>query len=312
MSIFAIIMISLLGLILVVLAVLILIGVGSFNMSLSAKSIAKNISRANTKKNYENFKIDHTWWDKHPSEIIDIKTFDDLTLYGHFINCEKSNNVAIIVHGYGGEYKDMNSYADIFLKRGYNVLAVECRAHGNSEGDMVGMGWLDRLDIKAWVEYLIQKNSNYKIVLFGQSMGASAVCMALGEDLPKNVICAISDCGFDNVYRQMYYVCKGHLRFLAKPTLNIFNSYMKRTKNYDMKLADATSQLKKSKIPVLFIHGNADDFVPVEMCYRLSETIPENRRDVLIVDGAGHIMSYATDTKAYVKKVNNFLNKYNM
>ena len=305
-------MICLLGLILLGLSMFILIGYFSFRMSFSSKSVAKRIAKLTTKRNHENYKIDHSWWDKQKSQTLSIKSFDGLTLYGHLLKCEESNKLVIIVHGYGGCYKDMNSYAEMFLKRCYNVLAVECRAHGNSEGDMVGMGWFDRLDLKAWIDYMLSQNPNFKIVLFGQSMGASAVCMALGENLPNNVICGISDCAFDNVYRQMYHVCHPHLRFLCKPTLNILNSFTKRTRDFDMKKADAVRQLKKSKVPVLFIHGNADKFVPVEMCYNLSEAVPETRREVLIVDGAEHIMSYAADTKTYTNKVNKFLDKYNM
>ncbi len=312
MKIFAIIMISLLTLALVVLGVLILIGACSFGMSMSKRAIAKRIAKTATKINYENYKIDHSWWDKQPQETLTIISHDNITLRGHYIEKNNCNKLAILVHGYGGEYKDLNSFADMFLKRDFNVLAVECRAHGNSGGDMVGMGWLDRLDLKAWIEFMVEKNPSYKIVLFGQSMGASTVCMALGENLPNNVVCGISDCAFDNAYRQMYFVCHRSLRIFSKPTLNIFNGYMKRTRGFDLKRADAISQLKKSKVPVLFIHGNVDDFVPVEMCYRLSEAIPESRRDMLIVEGAGHILCYATDTNAYIKKVDEFLKKYNM
>lgn len=311
MEIFAIVMISLLGAVLVGLGLLILFGVLSFRLSLSAKNIAGKIAETNVEINSEKYLIDHSWWDKVKQEVLDIKSYDDLTLYAHFID-KKSDKLVILVHGYGGSYKDMNSFAQLFLKRGYSVLAVECRAHGNSGGNMVGMGWFDRLDIKKWVEAMVQRNPNYKICLFGQSMGASAVCMALGEQLPNNVVCAISDCGFDNVYRQFYHVCRGHLKFLSKPTLYIFNLHLKRTRGFDIKRADAVKQLKKSKVPILFIHGKADEFVPVEMCYRLSGAVPESRREVLLIENAGHIMSYATAPKEYSKKVDKFLSKYYM
>lgn len=311
MDIFAIVAISILGFILFYLGFIIAVGVSSFYFSMSAKSMAKKLAKMNTEKNNALYKIDHDWWDKQKTQTLTITSTDNLKLYGHFIEKSK-DKLAILVHGYGGVYKDLNSYADMFLKRGYSVLAVECRAHGQSEGSMVGMGWLDKDDIKLWIDFIVEKYPDSKIVLFGQSMGASAVCMTLGEKLPRNVICAISDCAFDNVYRQFYHVCRSHLRFMSKPTLNIFNNYLKRTRDYDMKRADAVKQLKKSSLPVLFIHGKADDFVPVEMCYRLSEAIPESRRDMLLVEGAGHIQSYAVDTKAYLKAVDKFLKKYNM
>ncbi len=312
MNIFAIVMISLLGLILVVLAFYLIIGALSYKVSMDAKSTVKKIAMANNASNRENLKIDFSWWDKQKSEELMMTNQEGLKLYSHLIENKSSDKLVIMVHGYGGCYKELNSQADLFLKKGYSVLAIECRAHDKSEGEMVGMGWLDRLDLKEWVEYMVAKNPNYKIVLFGQSMGASAVCMALGEKLPHNVICAISDCGFDNVYRQFYFVSSQHLKFITKPSMFIFNSYMKRVKKFNLKTADAVSQLKKSNLPVLFIHGTADKFVPVEMCYRLSEAVPEDRREVFIVEGAEHIESFAKDTTGYKRKVNNFLKKYGM
>lgn len=312
MKVFSIVMICLLGVVLLYLATLILVGFFSFRLSMSSKSIAKHLAKANTVKNYDVYKIDHSWWDKQPCQELQMLSYDGLKLFGHFIEGKNKNLLAILVHGYGGDYKDLNSFADLFLKRGYSVLAIECRAHGKSEGKMIGMGWLDRIDLEGWINLMLEKNPNYKIVLFGQSMGAATVCMALGDKLPDNIVCAISDCGYDNVYRQFYHVCKNSLKFMARPTLNIFYNYMKRTKDFDIKHADTISQLKKSKVPVLFIHGKADEFVPVEMCYRMSAAVPEERRQVLLVEGAGHIMSYGIDEVTYTKTVKNFLSKYNM
>lgn len=311
MDIFTIIMLVLLGLILVVLAILILVGACSFSLSMSRKSLTKHMASLNTERNLQAYKIDHSWWDKQEVEEVCIESHDGFKLFGHFIS-SSTNKLAILAHGYGGEYKDLSSYADFFIKRGYNVLAIECRGHGKSEGPFVGMGWLDRLDIIGWIDFCLQRNKDYQIVLFGQSMGATGVCMALGEKLPKNVICAISDCAFDNVYREFYHVTRQYMKFLTKPNLNIFCAYMKRVHDYDLKRADTVSQLKKSTLPVLFIHGKADTFVPIEMCYRLIQAVPEQRRDVFLVEDAGHIMSYAVDTKGYINAMTKFLTKYKM
>ena len=264
-------------------------------------------------KNLDVFKIDAEWWDKMPFEEVAIKSEDNLKLVGHFLACENSSDkLAILVHGYGGVYKEMYNYAKMFLKRNYDILAIELRAHVNSEGDMIGMGWLERLDLLKWIDFMVERNKNYKIALFGTSMGASTVCMALGEKLPTNVKLAISDCAFDNAWRELSYVYTYHTHIPAKFLMSIFNNYLKRTKHFDLKMVDAVTQLKKAKLPILFIHGSKDTFVPTEMVYRLAEAVPKSQRDLYVVEGAEHIMSYPTDPKAYEKKVDNFLKKHNM
>lgn len=311
MKVFSIIVLSLLVAVLVGLAIYILFGGICYRMALSKKGVIKKRSTKNFMQNVDKYMVDLDWWQDKPFETLTITSGDGLKLCGHFLQKE-GDRLAIVVHGYGGDYRETYNYAKMFYKRGYSILAVECRAHGNSEGNMVGMGWLDRLDILKWIEYMLSQNSDYKIALFGLSMGGAAVCMSLGEKLPNNVICAISDCGFDNVYREFSYIFTRHTHMPAKFVMSFFNSYVKRTKHFDMKNADAVRQLKKAKIPVLFIHGEKDTFVPTEMVYKLADAVPEYRREIYVVNGAGHAMSYPTDPKEYEKRVDKFLRKYNM
>ncbi len=312
MKIVSIIILSLLVLVLLVLAVYVLIGQICFNTAMSRKSIVKKRANKNLKDNIDKYMIDLEWWDDEKFETLTVTSNDGLKLYGHYLKNGTSSKTVILVHGYGGTYRETYNYARLFYKRGYNLLAVECRGHGKSEGDMVGMGWLDRLDILNWIEVLNKQNKDIKIVLFGLSMGGAAVCMALGEKLPSNVVCAISDCAFDNVYRQFSFVLSTHSHMRGKFLMNLFAGYVKRTKNFDMKAADGIKQLKKASIPIMFIHGENDTFVPTEMVYRLSEAVPEDRREVYIAKGAEHAMSYPTDPKTYEKRVDKFLSKYNM
>ena len=113
-----------------------------------------------------------------------------------FLNSVQSDIWAIIVHGYYGNGRDMSYYAEQYYKRGYNVLVVDLRGHGQSQGDYIGMGWHDRLDIIDWANYLIKQNPNCKIILHGVSMGAATVMMATGENLPDNIRVAVEDCGY--------------------------------------------------------------------------------------------------------------------
>ena len=310
MKILSIVILSIVGLILLCMIAYLIIGSVCFKIALSRKSTAKRIVNKTMAKSLQNYKIDLCWWDKFEFETLTLITKKDgLKLVGHYFS-GGNQKLAIIVHGYGADYREMQKYAKYFLEKNYDILAVENRAHGNSEGKMMGMGWLDRLDLLQWIDLMIEKNPNYKIVLMGLSIGASTVCMASGENLPSNVKAIISDCGYANAYEEFKYVFKSKAHLPAWPILNVFNMYLKSAYKFDLKQADATAQLKKCKLPVLFIHGDSDKFVPVENVYKLSSAISEDKRQVYIAPGADHAMSYPIDEMAYEMELKKFLNKY--
>ncbi len=310
MKILSIVVLALLGLVTLGLFVYLIIGAICFKVSLARKgTIKEGLKRSRRAKRKDKEHIeDYAWWNKCHAEEVSIEN-DGLKLVGHFID-NGSSKVALLVHGYGSYYKEMADYAQYFTRRSFAVLAIECRGHGKSEGDMVGMGWLDRLDIVKWIEFLIGKNRSYRIILFGVSMGASGVCMTLGEKLPGNVQCAIEDCGFDNVYRQFSYVYHKATLLPPKLLMKIFNSFTIRAKNFDMREGDAIKQLKKSSIPVLFIHGGKDRFVPTEMIFHLADVVPESRKEVYICQDAEHAKSYKTDPITYERKLDMFISKF--
>ena len=308
MKIFAIIGLVIIGVMLLTMLMYLIIGRICFKIALARKSAASRIVNKEMNKVIEQYKIDFCWWDKFSFETLSIKSRDGLKLVGHFLP-NSSNKLAIIVHGYGADYKEMQKYAKYCVEKNYNILAVENRAHGKSEGKMIGMGWLDRLDLVDWINFMVQKNSNYQIVLFGLSMGASTVFMASGEVLPSNVKAIISDCAFDNVYDAFKYVFKKRTHLPVWPLLDIFNLYMKNAYNYDMKEADAKKMLKKCKVPILFIHGDADDFVPTYMVHKLYESKDEKLRQIYIVEGAGHALSYPNAGVKYERVLTGFLAK---
>lgn len=310
MKIFAIVILSVVGAILLCMMAYLLTGVICFKIALSRKSTAKRIVNKTMAKSLENYKINLCWWDNFEFEDLSIVTKGDgLTLAGHFLS-RGENKLAIIVHGYGADYREMNKYAKYFLDKNYDILAVENRAHGKSEGKMMGMGWLDRLDLLQWIDLMVEKNPDYQIVLMGLSMGASTVCMTAGEQLPKNVKAIISDCGYANAFDEFKYVFKSKAHLPSWPLLNIFNSYLKMTYKFDLKEADAVKQLKKCKLPVLFIHGDADKFVPVENVYKLSDALGNDQKQVYVVSGADHAMSYPLSEIEYEMQLKKFLKKY--
>ncbi len=279
-------------------------------MSLSKKNLTKKLIQRTMKENLDKFKIDLSWFDKQKSESMFIQSKDGLKLKGNFFRQSNSNNLAIICHGYGADWREMMNYAKYFYDKNFSLLLPEMRAHGESEGKTIGMGWPDRLDIKKWIEKMLETNSNFQIVLFGLSMGASTVCMTVGEELPPNVVCAIADCGYANAYDQFEFVSRRMKFVLAKFVMKIYNNFLKVFFKIDLKKINAEKQLKKAKIPMLFIHGDADNFVPYENMKKLYDAHPlKQHKYKFTVKGAEHAMSYPINEKEYKKQLDNFLNK---
>lgn len=283
-----------------------IIGAILFHLSLGRKELKKRVKKNNLKNNLEKYQIDLCWWDKIEFKKVEIKSVDNLKLVGHFLD-QKSKVTILLVHGYSANYKEMQPYAKFFYQKGYNLLCVENRAHGDSEGDCVGMGYFDRLDIKGWINFLNENNKS-KIILFGLSMGASAVCGA-SEDLPNNVVAVISDSAFDNVEKQIKYILK-KFGIFKNLLFKILKSYTKRRYEFNLSDGNFVKCVKKSKIPILYFHGKADRYVLPECSMNLYEATPENLRELCLVDDAEHAMSYVVLGNMYERKINRFLNKY--
>lgn len=201
------------------------------------------------KKLATRFKINYGWWDKFPIELFNIQSYDNLELYARVLRQEKkTNKLAIVVHGFMNNYKDVQTYAKYFYEKGYNVLAVDNRAHGLSGGEYIGMGWVDRLDLLKWIEYVIKKfGKSVQIALFGISMGGATVLMASGEELPPNVKCIIADSAFNNVYSVFHHVMKNELKLPSFSLTRTLDGYCRMYFGESLKQHDTIVQVKKKQ-----------------------------------------------------------------
>lgn len=284
-----------------------LVGKLLFKVSFGRKTLKKRVEKKNLQQQLKDFGIDLCWWDKVKFQQIETKSFDGLNLVGHYFD-SNSDKTAIVVHGYGANYKEMQPYCQFFIQKNFNVLVTENRAHGQSEGGCVGFGWNDRLDVAQWCNKIAEKQPDGKIILFGLSMGATAVCCAVGETLPPNVVAAISDSAFAFGKKQIEDVLsKVKILKLFKEHLY---GYLKRVHNFNISLVDAPNQLKKTKVPVLLIHGKQDTFVPPQNQDVLYEATPAGLRGKFTVEDAGHCACYAKSGVDYEKKIIDFLKKY--
>lgn len=246
------------------------------------------------------------WLENTPSIGLKIKGFDETILFGEYFFKKESNKWVIALHGYGGNGRMMYSVAKKFYEKGYNVILPDLRGHGISGGNYIGMGWHDRLDVIFWIKEILKKDRNAEIVLYGVSMGASSVLMCSGEKLPKNVKCIIADCGFTSAYDVFKYQIKNVFSIASFPLLNIINLICKFKNKYSLKEASALNQVKKSNVPIFFIHGNKDTFVPFNMAFQLYENA-NCKKDLMIVDKAFHGVSSILDEKNYWKQIFKFI-----
>lgn len=239
-----------------------------------------------------------------------ITSSDNLKLHSYKIKNETSSDKWVItVHGYTSEGINMSSYAKKYYDNGYNVLIPDLRAHGLSEGDYIGMGWDDRLDIISWINYILNEDPNAEIILHGVSMGAATVLMTSGEEIPSNVKAIVADCGYTSVWDEFAYQLDDLFSLPEFPILNVSSIVAKIRAGYFLGEASSIDQVKKSKTPILYIHGDQDDFVPYYMMEELYNAT-SSEKEMLTIKGAEHAKASEVDPETYWTTVNNFINKY--
>lgn len=251
-------------------------------------------------------------WLIKDSNYIDtyITSSDNLKLHAYEVKNEnKTDKWAIVVHGYTSEGKLLSSKAKHLYNMGYNVLVPDLRSHGSSEGDYIGMGWHDRLDIIDWINYIVKNNPNSEIALHGTSMGSATVLMVSGEKLPSNVKAIVADCGYTSVYDEFSYQLKQLFNLPAFPIMNFLDVVTHIRAGYCLNDASAINQVKKSTTPILYIHGDKDDFVPYYMMDELYNAT-NSEKEKLTIEGGEHANSDLVNPKLYWSTVNSFLEKY--
>ena len=251
-------------------------------------------------------------WLIKDSNYIDtyITSSDNLKLHAYEVKNEnKTDKWAIVVHGYTSEGKLLSSKAKHLYNMGYNVLVPDLRSHGTSEGNYIGMGWHDRLDIIDWITYIVKNNPKSEIALHGTSMGSATVLMVSGEKLPSNVKAIVADCGYTSVYDEFSYQLKQLFNLPAFPIMNFSDVVTHIRAGYCLNDASAINQVKKSTTPILYIHGDKDDFVPYYMMDELYNAT-NSEKEKLTIEGGEHANSDLVNPKLYWSTVNSFLEKY--
>ena len=208
-----------------------------------------------------------------------------------------------------GSGAKMAFYAENFYNMGYNVLVPDLRGHGKSEGDYIGMGWNDRKDILRWIDLILKENNNAEIILHGVSMGGATVMMTSGEELSENIKCIIEDCGYSSVVDEFEDKLKNIFNLPKTPILQVADLVSRVRAGYWFSDASSVSQLKKAKVPILFIHGDKDDFVPYDMLDKVYNAA-DVEKEKLVVEGAEHAKYAYVKPELYWNTISNFINKH--
>ena len=253
------------------------------------------------------------WLLRQPYENVELTARDGIKLRGYYLPAEKpSDRIVIGLHGYTSEgFGSFAAHAYFFHNQGFDVLTLDLRAHGQSGGDYIGFGVLDRYDCFDWIEYVEKRFEGKKrILLHGTSMGAATALMTLGfEGLSRSVKGVISDCAYTSPYDVFTHILKRDYHLPPFPVMNI-NAVMCRKKaGYGFNDYSTLTALKQTDRPVLFIHGGEDNFVPVWMS-RQNDEACASPHELLIVPGAGHGASYYENMPLYEKEERLFIEKY--
>lgn len=240
-------------------------------------------------------------------EDVFIKSHDNYTLHGRYYETKENAPVQIMFHGYRSHpLKDFSGGLKLAVDMGYNVLLVDQRAHGESQGRCLSFGILERYDCLAWSRYVVERcGENTKIVLSGVSMGAACVLMASELELPPNVKGIIADCGYNSPSEIIHKVMRD-LKYPEFPMYQFIKLGARLFGKFDLESASAREALKKSKIPVLFIHGDDDRFVPYEMSVD-NYNACASQKTLCTIPKAGHALGFVTGKEAYIKAVEKFL-----
>ncbi len=251
-----------------------------------------------------------SWLEKEGEDFFILS--DGLNLHAYFVqNSDAEHKYAIICHGYGAQGSGMSYYAKQFYKMGYSVLTPDARAHGRSEGEIIGMGYIEKKDIVLWAEMITQNDPDAQIVLFGVSMGGATVLFTSGESsLPSTVRAVISDCAYTDVYNEIGSAIRYTLPWVPSfPIVDCASVICQLSGGYNLKQASCVDAVNRSITPTLFIHGSDDTYVPFSMLDTLYESCSAEK-EKLVVEGAEHANSASTDGELYWKTVETFLSEY--
>ena len=239
-------------------------------------------------------------------ERVTVRAFDGVTLCGDYYH-QGADKTAVMVHGYNADpYVNLVCPARWLYDFGFNVLVITHRAHGDSGGKRGGMGLIEKNDVMTWVNCVLRKDPSQRILLYGSSMGGSAL-MYLSDTIDESrVLCMVDDCGYISAENQL----KSDARRMHLPTVLIplICRIAKRDQHIDIR-ERTVDHLRHAKKPILFIHGTADRTVALEEGQANFDACTSEKR-MVIVENAAHTTAFQTDEEKVGRALADFIDAY--
>lgn len=259
-------------------------------------------------QNWRAWRAESVQWLDQQRQEISVASGDGTILRGYRL-LQDGHLYAILCHGYASGPAHLAGTARKFYDMGFSIITPFARGHGSSGGSCLGMGWLDRMDVLAWTGSIIAHDPEAEILLFGVSMGGATVMMAAGEALPHNVKCIVEDCGYSSVWDEFSYQLRRMFHLPAFPLLHMADLICQLRAGYRFKEASAVDQLQRAAVPMLFIHGEEDVFVPYSMLDVVYGACASAGKEKLSIPGGAHAQCVSTDPVRYWDGVTAFLKK---
>ncbi len=272
--------------------------------------VEDEIKKTSYKKYYSFLASSNSWICAHDPVDVWITNRDGLKLHGLWIPAKNAKGTVLFAHGYRSTYLlDFGGAMDYYHKKGMNLLIPDQRSHGKSEGKYITFGVKESEDMLQWLAYHNAELGGCPVLLSGLSMGASTMLYLADRKLPENVRGIVVDCGFTSPYEILSTVFRSVTHLPGWLCLWATNIFTKLFAGFGLKEKDSRITLSNSRLPILMVHGRADDFVPCAMTEQ-AYACCTGQKQVLLVEGAGHGLSYLVDNENYVAALDAFLEKY--
>lgn len=246
-----------------------------------------------------------------PFEEVSITTFDGLKLFARYYHLSDSAPIQIQFHGYRSTaVRDFSGGFSLARKMGRNLLVVDQRAGGKSEGTTICFGIKEKYDCLEWIKYALERFGDVPIMLTGVSMGAATVLMASELDLPENVKCIVADCPYSSPEEIIALQCK-EMGIPPKIGMPFVRLGARLFGNLKLSGEGAEKAVRNTKVPILLVHGEEDDFVP---CYMSEKIYSANPKMITFetFPNAAHGVSFLVDTERYEKLYYSLFEKYGL
>lgn len=259
---------------------------------------------------YREVMIDWMRWVRGlPCRSFSIRSYDALMLRGRYFECKQGAPIELLFHGYkGSAERDLCGGVARCFALGHNVMIVDHRASGESEGHVISFGINESRDCAAWVNLILREiDPDAEIILAGISMGAATVLIASGKELPENVVGVVADCGYTSAKE----IIKKVIREMGLPADLLYPFARLGAKifgHFDLEETSPREAMKNCKLPVIFFHGDVDDFVPHAMSEENFAACGAKKR-LVTVKGAGHGLAFPVDQTLYLRELKEFFGK---